>query len=350
MVLTWVAVLILMEAGIRIVRPDTGRPSFPGYPKGLIVPDDDLGHAYVPNFKGYFSQPRYKDIPIQINSLGFRDDEWSSDPSPGISRIMVMGDSITFGSPLRVEDRFTEVAKKSLQDRGIATKFLNCGVNGYNVDQYDRLLYKEGAKLKPRIVLVGLCLNDAEPLDPEDARRIRIGDGIKQGKTVASISKFAAENRLDPDRCYLFRLARRAIKLWMWRSAEYAEKMTEKYNRKTQKELVDLYGKGDGLSRLKKHFSNMKQYSENTLSARLGVVLFAYRHQVLGANPKVSRSVGKLLDEMKIPNVDLYDLFISHAAEPNLYAYHDDCHPAEPGHKIAGQATAGLVESMLLPQ
>lgn len=346
-ILTWVAVLILMEAGIRMARPEVGRAVYSGYPKGLVVQDDDLGHGYKPEFKGYFAQPRYKDIPISINSFGFRDEEWAAKPAPGVTRVMVMGDSITFGSPLRVEDRFTEIAQKSLTEKGVTTEFMNCGVNGYNVEQYDRLVRKEGQNLKPTLVLVGLCLNDADPTDPEDARRIRIGDGIKQGKTSAKISKFAMDHRMELDRYYFFRLARRAIKLWMWRSEEYAEKMNEKYNQQTRKALVDLYEKGDGISRLSEHFSSMKEFSDNTLSAKLGVVIFAYHHQVSAADPNLSRMIGKTLNALSIPYVDLYDVFLPHAQESGFYAYRDDCHPAEPGHKAAGLAAAGLVESML---
>ena len=345
--LTWVAVLLLMEAAIRIAQPDAGLPIYSGYPAGLVIPDPILGHSFQPNFRGFFPSLRYRDIPVDTNSLGFRDVEWTAVPDPSRPRVMVLGDSITFGSPLRVEERFTERAAAILQSRGISVEICNCGVTGFNLDQYNKLLQHFGRTMQPRVVLIGYCLNDAEPLNFYDNKIMKISDGVRQDFNFSKLRKIAGDYRMDFDQSYAVNFAARAIRQWLWSSPAYAQKMADRYTAATEEDLKDLYSDSAALTRLRKNFFEMKTFAQGALGAELAVVIFVYHHQLIKKDSALNRRVGSMLQELKIPYVDLYEPFLAQAATPDLYAYQDDCHPGVPGHQIAGQAAAALLEQVL---
>jgi|GEM_PF-1367439 len=75
-------------------------------------------------------------IAVHINDLGLRDDEKSS-AWHDAKRILVVGDSVTFGgSRVRQQDLFTEVLERKINSSNrVPIKVLNAGVNGYSVTQ-----------------------------------------------------------------------------------------------------------------------------------------------------------------------------------------------------------------------
>ena len=337
----------VFEIGVRVMRPEVGQPVYAGYPDGLVVVDAQLGHAYAKNFKGFFPGERYGNIPIEINSFGFRDVEWSAKPPPESDRVIVLGDSITFGSPLQREDRFSEQAANALGERTRKVNILNLGVNGYNVEQYERLLRSEGSALKPAVVLIGLCLNDADALDPVDTRRMQISQGVIQGKTWARLRRVAAKHHFDLGQSYAYKLIRRTIMIGLWQSPKFVKFMTDRYTRTTQEQLADLYTRGAGLSRLRHNLETMQQFARESLGAELAVLVFAYHSQLKNKDPSLLKKVDALLNELNIPFVDLYDVFLPHLGTEDLYAYRDDCHPGPPGHRLVGLAAAKMIASLL---
>lgn len=75
-------------------------------------------------------------IAVHINDIGLRDDEKSS-AFRDAKRILVVGDSVTFGgSRVRQQDLFTEALERKISASNRAPiKVLNAGVNGYSVTQ-----------------------------------------------------------------------------------------------------------------------------------------------------------------------------------------------------------------------
>jgi len=344
LLLVYAAILLLAETAVRIVNPRSIQPGYYGYPPGLIIPDATLGHRYAKNFSGFFAAPRYQDIPIQTNAWGFRDNEWAADPNPLTPRIMVLGDSITFGSPLRIEDRFDrQLWTTTPDDKRFFIETCNCGVNGYNMTQYDILLRQLGPQLHPKIVLIGLCLNDAEPLEPADDARIQAGHLADQNTPAARRKQFLRLHRLDFNKSYLALLFSTGIEEFKWRSPAYGEKKAEEYARKTKAQLERIYTDPEMLERFHRQWRDMRDYVSRELNARLAVIIFPYQHQLYEKNPALSRQVARILAQENIRYADLYDLFLQHLGEPELYAYQDDCHPGRLGHRLAGSAAALLL-------
>lgn len=338
-VLPWVIGAFILEGAVRFAIPQAGQTIWPGYPPGLVVVDPYLGHAYAPGFRGNYPQPRYAHIPIEINSQGFRDAEW---PAPdGPMRVLVFGDSITFGSPLAAAERYTNVAQDMLTADDVPVMVMNAGVNGYNVEQYRRLLELRGEALRPDVVLIGLCLNDAEPLAPVDAETMAAGIGD------AGIAWRLRPYRLDPTQSYAWNLGRRLVMGRLYASPKYGPRMIDKYNRKTQDELRTLYTSGDGARRLTGELTRIRDVAAHTLNAKTAVLVFPYHSQLTANDPTLTDAATRVAADLGLLTDNLFVDFRAHIDDAELYAHQDDCHPGAPGHRIAGEAAAKIIREAI---
>jgi len=119
---------------------------------------------------------RRERIRIHVNAAGMRDDrEFSRPKPPGVFRVVVLGDSFTFGGKVQVEDTFPSVLERELHASAPSRRFeaLNLAVPGYNTEQEMLSLKEEGLSYEPDLVIVNFVLNDAAPmrqLVPENSR------------------------------------------------------------------------------------------------------------------------------------------------------------------------------------
>lgn len=100
---------------------------------------------------------------IQINSHGFRDAEFSHEKPEGVYRIVVIGDSVTFGWLQGQDEIYPEILERRLNETAPAGRryeVFNLGVGGYNAAQELELLRSKGMAYHPDLVLVGYCSND----------------------------------------------------------------------------------------------------------------------------------------------------------------------------------------------
>jgi hypothetical protein len=100
--------------------------------------------------------------PVRTNALGFRGPEVAP-KRPGEFRIVVLGDSFTFGPGVAEEEIFTSLLQARLARTHPQAKVINLAVEGYNVLQYAAVLEEVGLGLDPDLVLVALFpVNDFE--------------------------------------------------------------------------------------------------------------------------------------------------------------------------------------------
>jgi lysophospholipase L1-like esterase len=156
--------LLLQAAGYIFYKLEVSKPvSGYGYPAGLTVPHAELGYHYQPHFSGHFKGTAYHDVVIATNALGFRDADFA--PAPGEARrIAVLGDSVVFGAGVDADDRFTACLGDAV-DAGGGTRVLNLGVNAYTAGHYATLAGLDFLGADPDAVLLGITLNDFEPMD-----------------------------------------------------------------------------------------------------------------------------------------------------------------------------------------
>jgi lysophospholipase L1-like esterase len=102
-------------------------------------------------------------LPIVVNTLGFRDDEFPLTKPAGEFRVLALGDSFTYGWGVPDAAAWPQVLERSLRERQRSpVQVVNAGfaAGGATPDGYDRWFAEAGHRLTPDLVLVGLCLND----------------------------------------------------------------------------------------------------------------------------------------------------------------------------------------------
>ena len=122
--------------------------------------DPEIGHEHSPN-----SQGKFMGVSISTNSLGLRNREISNSKDPSVTRILMLGDSLTLGWGVRAKGTTSEILENILNHNGADQKYevINTGVGNYNTSMEVAYFVKKGYKLKPDIVILNYFINDAEP-------------------------------------------------------------------------------------------------------------------------------------------------------------------------------------------
>ncbi|MBM3809078.1 MAG: hypothetical protein FJW22_12910 [Acidimicrobiia bacterium] len=130
---------------------------------GFYISDPELGQRLAPNYDGWFSG-----VPVHINSLGFRDTrEYALDKQPGTFRILVLGDSVTFGHGALSDTTYPYLLEKRLKAwrPDVNWEVWNLGVPGYNTAIELKYLQRVGPRYQPDLVVVGFYENDLSDND-----------------------------------------------------------------------------------------------------------------------------------------------------------------------------------------
>lgn len=96
---------------------------------------------------------------VHINAWGYRGDAIHPD-SPSPFRVVVLGDSITFGNFIAQEDTFSSQLAALLQEDIPGAEVVNLGVGGYDTLQEVALYETLGQSFHPDLLVIGYCLND----------------------------------------------------------------------------------------------------------------------------------------------------------------------------------------------
>ena len=144
---------------------------------GFFLADPVRGNRLAPGYRGFFAG-----VPVHINSLGFRDSrEYSLEKSPGTFRILVLGDSVTFGHGTLDETTYPFLLEQRLRQwqPDVKWEVWNLGVPGYNTSQELAYLTEVGSRYDPDLAIVGFFANDLTdntlPVTPSLARRATRG-------------------------------------------------------------------------------------------------------------------------------------------------------------------------------
>ncbi len=84
--------------------------------------------------------------------------EYSFDKNPDKRRILILGDSFTFGEEVSDDETYSHHLQTLMPD----TEVINMGVHGYGHDQMLLLLQKEGVLYHPDVVVLGFLTTDME--------------------------------------------------------------------------------------------------------------------------------------------------------------------------------------------
>lgn len=144
--------MALIEAWVRLRWDD--RRGTPGF----YVSDPLLGQRLSPGYRGWFAG-----VPVEINSLGFRDSrDYALEKPAHTFRILVLGDSVTFGHGALSETTYPYLLEQQLKAwrPEVNWQVWNLGVPGYNTAQELAYLRQVGERYRPDLVVVGFFEND----------------------------------------------------------------------------------------------------------------------------------------------------------------------------------------------
>lgn len=151
-----IATLLVMVVSVEVVLRLIGYGGAPESIIGnmMIVDDPVLDWRYVPTSR--FQQGK---VVNQYNRIGFRGEDHSIEKPSGITRIVVLGDSVTEGYGVEWHDVFASTVQANL---GAGYEVVSLGMGGLNTPQEVHILEKVGLRYSPDYVVVNFVLNDCD--------------------------------------------------------------------------------------------------------------------------------------------------------------------------------------------
>ena len=133
--------LPLVEIAIRLFGP-----LLPGtYSTGTFLTTHPVyGRFHVPGFDGWVKSPEFTSR-VSINSLGLRGPEQPYEKRPGVTRILVLGDSFVEAAQVDQDQGVVARLEAALNEDGSGSyEVLNGGVGGWGTAQEYIYLTSEG--------------------------------------------------------------------------------------------------------------------------------------------------------------------------------------------------------------
>lgn len=204
---TTTLLLALIEGGVRLFGPHI---EYVPMSQGLKA-DPVLGYRNAPGYDNRREGGREQGH-VVINRQGFRDDVFDA-RREGDLRVLVLGDSYTYGHAVEKEELYTERLEQRLArrfpDRRVSV--LNTGCPSWATVQQLGLLRELGPAFQPDLVLLQFCFNDLDGNLNEVAFLARkVEQDSFGGGLVATLARGSQAARVGFNLYFLLKNMRRA--------------------------------------------------------------------------------------------------------------------------------------------
>ena len=284
----------------------------------------DLGYEFRPN-----AATEAKGISYLINRFGFRDIEQLQKKNG--KRVVIAGDSLTFGWDLPLEETYPFLTREALRSRGRRLEIWAMGVTGYNTVQEYHLIRDQALRFDPDLVILQICLNDFEKaisIRPDRERHFR----LTQYHEIL-IPYLVKKSKLSDwfmARSYLF-------KFFNLKLAPLIRKLNRDFV------IRDYYSLGteDAVRHLKK-----TQELLSRTSCRFAAVIFPFRRDAMSP-PYLAfqTAVRGALGDLGIPFLDLNET-LNPAGEEQRKLWLDYVHPNRTGNQLVAGKLADFIVSL----
>lgn len=258
------------------------------------VSNPDLSFAHVPNRSAFLMG-----VPVSINSHGLRDREYPETKPADVRRIIMLGDSTTFGWGVPAEQTVAKILERELNSSSahgrLRFEVLNAGVGNYDTVQeythyltYDRQFHAD-------MVVLEYFINDAEPVPAERSPGL-LGRSYLLAFTISRFDSMLRFTGARPN----------------WK--EY---------------YSGLYREGrPGFERAKKALRDLAAVTKVN-GAKLLVTILPELHQINNDYPFVREHqlIKDTVAAEQVPVIDLIDGLRGHGPEPSLWVTPADDHP-----------------------
>ena len=146
----------VLEVALRLFFPNLANTE-------AYVFDIETGGRLKPGYRGTDFG-----VDVSINSLGMRDDDLPLEKPAGTTRILVLGDSWTFGAGVSAAESWPEQLETALAARGLEVEVANGGVSGYETVQEAIRYRRDLAGFEHDLLIVGVF-----PVNDVHAKHLR---------------------------------------------------------------------------------------------------------------------------------------------------------------------------------
>jgi lysophospholipase L1-like esterase len=271
-------------------------------------------------------------VESRYNSLRFRDGELGP-KTPGVRRVMVLGDSFTEGQGVKDPDTYVRVLERRLNAGGGPARFevRNCGRRGADFpllfEIFDLIL-----RFEPDVVVYGMVLNDADQSAEFHARQRYVNDLILDRGRTTDGHPLPEMGRLDSR---LLGFVRERLE-------------TRRTTLETTRWYLDMYGQPnhEGWARTQGYLRDMNR----RMRERGGHLLVASWPLIVnmeGEDPlaEATETVSRFCLAAGIPWHDLRPALRGHPTS-SLWVHPVDMHPNELAHRLAAESLAPVVRDL----
>ncbi|MCB9745886.1 MAG: SGNH/GDSL hydrolase family protein [Alphaproteobacteria bacterium] len=169
------------------------------------------------------------------NAAGFRGPARPLEKPAGVTRIVVLGDSVTFGNGVRADELWTVAAEQALRARGERVELINLAVYSYDIGQIAATLEHRGWAYDPDLVVYAAYTNDHLSTDHVliEGQPVFVGERVPEGLlpfgegAALSLARRSALGRRLLGGLSARRGLREAGDLWSGGQAFFAEQLSE---------------------------------------------------------------------------------------------------------------------------
>lgn len=290
--ITLIILILILELAVRGYLPEESKYNFPP--------------GQLEFYKKY----------ISLNNNGYRDIDHTYEKKSDIVRIVVLGDSYTFGSGIKnVNNTYLKGLEKLFNENSKDKTYevLNFGKAGVDTEFEIKILKNDALLYKPDIIILGYVLNDFRD---HESQKISANSYLFWFdiflKRYSYLYHFTSKG---------FNTALEALGL----KKSYYQTIIDSFNSESNKKLNSKY------------FEELKRISK-TNNSTLVVVIFPFIYK-LDNYPftEQHRIINQIINENDIIVIDLL-LYFQHIDENKIVVSKYDNHPNELGHEIAAKA------------
>lgn len=342
--------LFVLEIGTRIF--------FPAKRPRLIVKKETPLNAKK-EFR--FLKPFYEatllssefEMEIKLNSDGFRDVEHETNKPAGVFRILVVGDSFTYGIGVRADQTYPKMLEKILNERkrnqDITYEVFNMGIP--DIGTFEEMeIIRLGMKYKPDLILLGALIENRWARRGND-----LCDNFRYWNKLQTEEKMTIKEEREspaPMRSYLINCFNFFHRFLRDHSELYYFIMTKQGN-SLRRNLMGLRKDKDhdklslGWEITKEAFEETKDFVTQR-DLPFVIIHIPFLYDVLNESNETKEILGEFSKENDINLCFLSDALRSYKEKDLLY-YQADGHFQALAHNLAAEAIADyLIKKMIL--
>lgn|SRR5262249_18021740 len=282
------------------------------------VEDPVLDWRYVPN-----SQVKVGTVVYAYNSVGFRGEEHAIEKSPGITRVVVVGDSVTEGAGVEWKSVFASRLQSQVD---ASFEVINIAAAGLNTPQEVHLLEQQGLRYNPDLVILNFVLNDCDV----DTNFKGVTGYLAELDTTIRLFNVSIDPRLK-------RLLKTSALIYFVK--DRIGNIKDRLLRADDTDyFTNLWSKADNRSKVVTAFDELERLAANNrfdVVVIIWPVLTDYKHYRF---QHVHEWVKDQVEKRRFSTIDLLGTFSRLPYRDLQVAAEDNIHPNALGHKLAVDA------------